>query len=501
MRPLLTAGEMRAVEEAFVSRGGELARLMNQAGMEVASRTPSGARTLVLAGPGKNGGDALAAARILRERGDEAGAYTFMRDSLEDLPGRRAETDGDLSGLRAALEHAEVVVDGLLGAGRRRPVEGRLADIINHANAAAQTHRIAIDIPTGVDPDSGSVEGVAFQADLTVTLGFAKRGLWGSPGAGYAGRVEIADIGLAPGSGSKAVCFLLDPEDILELLPRRTQEWNKGKSGRVLVVAGSADFSGAPSLVATAAYRAGAGLVELAVPRSVEPIVAARSVETVFTHVESESHLTVACVDAVMDAAKKAQAVALGPGLGQMRETVAFVRAALPRLKDLGVPTVLDADGLTAVAGWEGWSQAAPPKTVITPHPGEMARLLDLSIRQVQADRFSVAREAADRWNVTVVLKGADSIIAPPGQPLKVCPTGGSNLATGGTGDVLTGIIAGYLAQALPPEQAATAGVWVHGAAGDHVRGEIGQTGTLASDLWGAIPIVRKRMLAAIGLD
>ena len=384
------------------------------------------------------------------------------------------------------------------GAGAR--AEEPLAGIIERANRAS-TRRVAVDIPTGVDADSGAVEGIAFRADLTVTLGYGKRGLWGSPGADYAGDVEIADIGLAPGAAAGTATWLLAADDVRPLLPRRAREWNKGKSGRVLVAAGSADFSGAPVLVANAAYRAGAGLVDLAVPRSIAAAVGPGCVEAVFTPVPSEDAFGPESLEAVTAGAGRAKSVACGPGVGSHDQAVGFVRGLLPRLKDAGVALVLDADGLNTVAGWDEWPSRVPDSTVVTPHPGEMARLLQSSVESVQADRFAAAREAAARFGVTVVLKGSNTIIAAPGQPLRVCPLGSPNLGTAGTGDVLTGIIAAYLAQGLAPLDAATAGVWVHAQAGDELRRELGQVGTVASDLWPLIPRVRAGLLQPLGLD
>jgi len=507
VRPLVTTAEMRAIEQSFVEAGGDLDSLMRQAGMEVASRVPAGKPVLILAGPGNNGGDALIAATILRERGEPVRVYTYKRAPSDDSSVVRTEDDGDLAALSAELERCDVVVDGLLGTGRRRPVADRLAAIIDRANDAS-AFRVAVDLPTGVDADTGDVETVALRAGLTVTLGFGKRGLWGSPGADFAGSIEIADIGLPPGIAGPPSCELLDAGDIRPLLPTRAREWNKGKSGRVLVVSGCADFSGAPTLVATASYRAGAGLVDLAVPASIRTIVATHAVETIFTATGADDFFSPDSVAAVAEAATKANAVALGPGLGGDGETFDFVRRLLPHLKEANVPVVLDADGLNAVAGSPNWWEHVPAQTVVTPHPGEMGRLLGLSTGQVQADRFSAAAGAAEAWKVVVVLKGSDTVIAAPGQALRVCPLGGPNLGTGGTGDVLAGIIASYLAQAsenrsgsASPFDAATAGVWVHAEAGDLARSELGQAGTMASDLWALIPKVRRNLLEPLGLD
>ena len=494
MIPLVTAEQMRRIEEEFVRSGGDLGWLMGRAGMEVASRIAGGRRVLILAGPGNNGGDGLAAARIIRERGDEVFVYTFKREPAEEFANARTEDDPNLDILRRQADRANEIVDGLLGIGRARKIEGRLADIIETANSAQGARRIAIDIPTGVECDSGAVETVSFRADSTVTLGLGKRGLWGAPAVDFAGDIAIADIGLPPGLGGDSGCALATPEDIARLLPNRTRDWNKGKSGRLLVVSGCSEYAGAPLLVANAAYRAGAGLVDLAVPKVIRGSVASGTVESIFAPVLEQTHLGIETLGQIANNLDQADVIAIGPGLGSHAGTVEMVQALLPDLKQRNKPTLVDADGLNALSKWDRWYESAPESLVITPHPGEMARLLKVTVREVQSNRFSMAQEGATRWGCVVVLKGANSIIATPSGRMWVNPVGGPNLAAGGTGDVLTGIIGALLAQRLAPEDAALAGSWIHGAAGDELRGELGDSGTLASDLWTRIPTVKKRI-------
>lgn len=498
MIPLVTSEEMRKAESAYAQMGGDLTALMRRAGREIASRIAGGSGTLILAGPGNNGGDGIEAARILAERGDSVFVYSYRRDDApEGVPAARFEDDQELSLLKRELRNATVVVDGLLGTGRRRPIEGPLAEIITTVNEATGVLRVAIDIPTGVDADTGAVDGAAFRAGITVTLGFGKQGLWGSPGADYVGAVEVVDIGLPRTIPVDCSCGLSTTDDIGTLLPKRSLDWNKGKSGTVLAVCGSYQFCGAPVLVSTAAYRAGAGLVRLAVPDAIHGLVAAHEVESVFASVASDRWFSPSSLTETETWLERAHAFALGPGLGGHPETVSFVRGLLNRLRSAGLPGVLDADGLNAVADWEGWWKEVPAKLVITPHPGEMARLLGSSVSDVQADRFEITRKAAQKWQVVVVLKGSNSIIAEPSGRLTVNPTGGPNLGTGGTGDVLTGVIASFMAQGMGPYEAATAGVWIHGAAGDLLRDEFGDAGTLASDLWDVLPPARKALQEA----
>lgn len=495
MIPLLTSDEMRAAEETFVERGGNLNALMERAGREVAARIDAGARTLILLGPGNNGGDGLAAARTLTERGQDVSLYSYKREPASEIPSLRTEDDDDLQVLRREVHHSKVLVDGLLGVGRRRPVEGRLAEIISTANEAGSCRRLAIDIPTGVDADTGAVQTLAFKADLTVTLGFAKRGLYGSPGRDYAGKLDIAEIGMSADLSKGSGCRLMTAGDVRPLLPRRSHDWNKGKSGTVLVIAGSYEFSGAPVLTSTAAYRAGAGLVVLAVPERIHGVVASHGAEATFAPIAgSDGWFTQASISSIESALDKADSFAIGPGVGRHPDTVLFVRQILGRLREADLPGVLDADGLNIVAEWDHWWEHVPRHLVITPHPGEMARLMKVGVKDVQNDRFTAAKECAEKWRVVTVLKGSNTIVADPSGLLTVNPTGGPNLGTAGTGDVLTGMIGALLAQGMSARDAASVAVFLHGSAGDYMQQRMGDSGTIASDLWDMIPVVRHRI-------
>jgi hydroxyethylthiazole kinase-like uncharacterized protein yjeF len=498
MIPLVTADEMRAAERAVIEQGGSMQALMRRAGRSVAARIAPGRRTvLILVGPGNNGGDAIVAAETLLESGANIAVYTYKRkpedEQLMRVSSRllRVEDDTDFEGLRSLLDSADVVVDGLLGIGRKRPVEDPLAGILSTVNSAHVAHRIAIDIPTGVDADSGAVDSIAFSATSTICLGFAKRGLFQFPGAGYAGEVEVVDLGFTPSQLGELHCGLLQSSDVTKMLPRRTRDWNKGKSGTVLVIAGSAEYSGAPSLVAVAAYRAGAGLVRVATPEAARPIVAARAPEPVFAPTPgSTSHLTPSSVVAVGSAAQKATAFAIGPGMGTEDLTSAFLECVLEDLKKLDLPGVVDADALNCLAKLDNWWSRLPAKTVLTPHPGEMSRLCGVTVEEVERSRISLATQKAATWGVVVLLKGANTVIASPNGDVAISSSNAPNLGTAGTGDVLTGIISGLMAQGLHPYSAAQTGAFVHSMAGERIAAEQGDTGTLASDLWDHIPRV-----------
>ncbi len=499
MIPLLTADEMRSLEQRFVAAGGDLTDLMRRAGREVAARIAPGKSVLVLAGPGNNGGDAVEVARVLRERGEEVAFYSFGRPEAPELPGVRSEDDPDFVRLRTELGGADVVVDGLLGTGGRPP-EGRLETIIELVNAARDVERAAIDVPSGVDTDTGAVKTVAVHASRTVTFGLPKRGLWSYPGRAVAGQIDVADIGLDVHE-PRAGCSLIEPEDIALRLPRRREDWNKGRSGTVIAIGGSSQFPGAPALMAVAAYRAGAGLVQVFVPGAIQSVVAEQAPEPVFSSPNgSDLWLGPAHLEAVAHDSQRAGAFAMGPGLGRHPDTKQFVLSALRLFRELQLPGVLDADGLNLVAEVPHWWDAAPENLVVTPHPGEMARLLQCSVDEVQSDRFSAASRAASEWGIVVVLKGSSTLIAHRRQGLLLNATGGPNLGTAGTGDVLTGVISSLMAQGMEPHDAAMAGVWLHGKAGDSLRAELGDAGTMASDLWHRLPIERMEVekLAAV---
>ncbi len=495
MTPLVTAEEMRRIESAF-QETGDLDVLMRRAGEAVASRITRGKRVLVLAGPGNNGGDALVAAATLANRGQSVSVYGYKRERSDGVDiSVHASSDPDQSKLQRLLHQSDVIVDGLLGTGRNRKVQDVLAAIITTVNGSEDKERLAIDIPTGVDADTGAVESVAFRASTTLSMGFGKRGLWSFPGADFAGQVETIDIGIPVELASGVMTTLATPRAIQAMMPHRSFDSNKGRNGTVLVMAGSRDFSGAPSLASMAAYRIGAGLVDAAVPQKVQEVLACHNLETIFTFLpRSECWLSDGDSEVIAKRLERADSFALGPGVGKHPESVQFVRTFLARHAKGQVKGVLDADGLNAVADWDHWWEQTPSQLVITPHPGEMSRLLHSSVDEVQKDRFSTAAEAAKRWKVVVVLKGAYTVIATPDGATVVNPTGAPNLATAGTGDVLTGTIAGLMAQGLAPRDAAIVGVWLHGAAGSHLSKRLGEAGTIASDLLNQLPIERARL-------
>lgn len=506
---LVTSAQMRELEQQAVAAGTSLDELMEQAGLAVAQEawltlgTVAGRRILALCGPGNNGGDGLVAARHLADWEGDVVVYLLAPRPADDanlakvrelkVPVLVASEDGEFAALQAALDGAELVVDALLGTGRSRPIEGVLAEILRRLGDAARRPRppkvVAVDLPTGVDADSGHADPLAVRADLTVTFGLAKVGLYTLPGSEHAGRVQVVDIGL-PKDAERAVPLdLLGTTWVRERLPARPASANKGTFGRVLIVAGSRSYVGAARLAAEGSYRAGAGLVTIACPASVQPLLAPSIAEATWLPLEDrDGALAAASAATVTSALRSYDVLLLGPGLGQadgVREAVGSIIASVP---DNVRACVVDADALNWFSQQTGWHEALRQPSVLTPHPGEMARLLGSTVAAVQDDRLNVAMAAASRWGHTVVLKGAHSIVASPDGRGAVSPHANPLLASAGTGDVLAGTIAGLLAQGAAPFDAAACGVHLHGLAAEEVGEQLGDRGLLASDLLPALP-------------
>lgn len=522
---LVTAEEMRRAEQAAVEAGDTWEGLMERAGLAVAREVLArlkrkNRRILLLVGPGNNGGDALVAGRHLVESGHKVVAYLWNRgggsadwplEALKESGGEflHADADAGMETLRRELGKADVIVDGLLGMGLTRPIEGLLRDIVEEVNRVSGPLVVAVDLPTGVHADTGQIMGTAIRAAVTVTMGWAKRGLYQFPGAGYVGEVVVAEIGIPEEYLQDVQVELLDVERLRPVLPLRRRDAHKGTFGRVMVVAGSLHYTGAPYLAAMAAYRVGAGLVTLAPPRTIYPILAARALETTFLPLpEGEvGAIGEGAIKVLGEAIGRYQVLVLGCGLGQEEGTVAFVRKLLrvreriqpgigflPRLEveefEGELPLmVLDADGLNALAGVPEWWKNLPPgRVVLTPHPGEMARLLGASQEEVLASRIAVAQRAATTWKQVVVFKGANTVVAHPEGRVVVNPVACPALATAGTGDVLAGAIGGFLAQGVAPFEAALLGVYLHALAGKMVEEEVGPAGGVAGQVLEALP-------------
>ncbi len=353
---------------------------------------------------------------------------------------------------------------------------------------------VAVDLPSGLNADTGAVDAACPAADFTVTLGYPKHGLFAFPGAGKVGRLVVADIGIPSKLAEDIPTEVVTREKVRGLLPERPPNANKGTFGRILVVGGSINYIGAVYLACTAAARVGVGLVTLATARSLQPILASKLTEVIYAPLpESEPGIVTAdAFETIRPSLANYNVLLLGCGSGQSRSVAEFIRSVFS-LADLPA-LVLDADALNALAGISQWWQKLPCDAVLTPHPGEMARLTGLSVDEIQSRRLSVAREAAVSWQKTIVLKGAYTIVAAPDGRTVINPTANPGLASAGTGDVLAGAIAGLAAQGLSLFDAAIAGVFLHSQAGELVRKDLGDAGMLASDLLPVLPVVISRL-------
>jgi hydroxyethylthiazole kinase-like uncharacterized protein yjeF len=379
------------------------------------------------------------------------------------------------------------VVDALLGIGSLGAPTPRLARLIDVLNASGRPV-VALDIPSGLPPDGGAPPGPAVRATLTVTFAGLKRSLVTGPGLDFAGRVRVVDIGVPAAEVVRDIAtFLLEAPDVAGLLPPRRRATHKGTYGHLLIVAGSLGKTGAAALAGRAAMRSGAGLVTVATAVSQQPVVAGLVLEVMTEPLAETAARSVGlkALDAIVELAARRDAVALGPGLGLDAETQALARELV---RELAVPMVVDADALTALAGHLDVLGAAHGARCLTPHPGEMARLLGLGVADVEQDRIGVARQLATRQRVYVVLKGAGSVIATPSGQAYVNPTGNPGMASGGTGDVLTGMVGAFLARRLAPDAALRAAVYLHGRAGDLAATRVGQEALVATDVIAALP-------------
>lgn len=461
-----------------------------------------GGSVVVLAGPGNNGGDGFVIARHLLNcgvrvetllavpRGKVGGDALLNLRILERMGGAPTELSG-AEGLAAAGERvrrADLVVDALLGTGAARPVEAPLADLIEVINASG-AKVLAVDLPSGLDADTGRPLGAAVRAAATATFGHLKRGLVLQPGAGLAGRIVVVPLGIPAAVSERAGVDgrLLSARSVRALLPARPAGAHKGTFGHLLVVAGSAGKAGAAVMAGRSALRAGTGLVTIAPTAEARPAVEAQCLEAmVETSLVSPERGLAEGDRRRLDALLAGKtAVAIGPGLS----TATGARAAVLHLvSTLRLPAVLDADGLNALAEAKDGFRPGGAPLVLTPHPGEMARLLGIANADVQADRVGAARAAAARFGAVVILKGARSVVADPDGRVFVNPTGNPGMASGGTGDALTGVVGGLLAQGLGALDAARLGVYLHGLAGDLAAEEKGLAGLVCSDLIDALP-------------
>jgi ADP-dependent NAD(P)H-hydrate dehydratase / NAD(P)H-hydrate epimerase len=497
--PLPDAEQQRATDAWAIEHEGVAGvELMERAGTGltalVAARAPEG-RVVVVCGKGNNGGDGLVVARLLREQGRDVEVLLLApaddlrgvaRTNLERLPGPPPNPFDP-----AALRGAGVVVDAILGTGfsgePREPAAGALKAINEAGSGGAVV--IACDVPSGVDASTGEVAGDAVRAAATATFHAAKPGLWIAPGKNFAGNVVVVDIGIPAGAPIAPSVGLIGAA-ILDAIPRRGRESTKFAAGSVLVCGGSIGLTGAPCMASEAAMRAGAGYVTVFCPASLNMVFELRLLEVMSVPLpDSDGALLHSGADTVRERAARSGALVLGPGVGRAEETVALVRDLA---RTVEIPLLLDADGLNAHAGHLDALAGRPAPTVLTPHAGELARLLGRDSEDIERHRLASVREASALAEAVVVLKGDDTLVAEPSGRVAVSRGGASALATAGTGDVLSGVTGAFLAKRMDPFAAACAAVAVHARAGQVAARRVGTEGVIARDVIEALPEARQ---------
>ena len=507
----VTPEEMRELERRSEEEGVSTDALMERAGL-LAARVAwtmlhdgaYGVRVLVLVGPGNNGSDGLVSARHLQSWGARTTAFLLAPRTSEDPKLQSALEVGvtvvdaaassPLDRIQGELSQAALVVDAVLGTGRSRPLQGLYRDALAAATAERQRRSdlvtLAMDVPSGVDAETGAADADAFSADATVTFGYPKTGLFRFPGAAHVGQITVADIGIPEHLAADIHQEVVTQNWAKAHLPSRPIEAHKGTFGRVIALVGSRNYVGAAYLACMGAARSGAGYVTLAVTPSVQALAASKLTETPYLLLPEglDGHPSSEAASAVRSCLPACDVLLAGCGLGQHDSTGTMLDQLLLSGTPLAVPVVLDADALNVLAGIPEWWRRLEAPAVVTPHPGEMARLLGTSVADVEGDRTATARKASAQWGVTVLLKGAFTVVASPRGAVQIIPFANPGLATAGTGDVLAGVIAGLIAQNVSPYDAAPLGAFLHATAGEMVKRDLGNTGAVASDLLPMLP-------------
>lgn len=509
-----SASEMQAMDKRAITEfsiPGLL--LMEKAGAEVVQAMESrygnlaGRKILVLSGKGNNGGDGFCAARHLKKRGSNVSCILFAHSTditgdaqtnltiarKLEIPFAEITTEKRLDQLRNHLDQADFVIDALFGTGLRSDLRGFFPEVIRTINSAGKKV-VAVDIPSGLDATTGNILGECVNADLTVTFGLPKIGQVITPHRRFVGRLVVVDIGLPQPllEDDRLKISLLDDKLVGSFFSPRVPDSHKGTYGHVLVIAGSEGKTGAAILCTRAVLRAGAGLVTLAAPRSLNPIFETQLIEpmTIALPETKEGAISDNALPIIYRAAKGKKVVALGPGLSTHPSTKLMVE---DMVKNLGIPIVLDADAINAIELNILKFTKAP--VLITPHPGEMARLLNLSSRDIQENRIEAVQKTAQTYQINILLKGDRTLITDPEGNIFINPTGNPGMATAGSGDVLAGLITGFVAQGLSVNQAACAGAYIHGLAGDMAALESGEQAMIAGDILKWMPTAINQVL------
>ncbi|MCJ7634721.1 NAD(P)H-hydrate dehydratase [Candidatus Bathyarchaeota archaeon] len=520
---LVTSEQMRKIDKITIEKIGIPGlELMEKAGYGSALLAESllvkkvkNRKVIVFCGKGNNGGDGFVVGRYLSKWGEKVEFY---------LLGKKDEVKGDaLVNLKKAFSlklpikqvsrekelpselKADLLVDAIFGTGFKGKITGLEEKAVQLINSS-QTKTLSIDTPSGLDVDTGSVEGGCVRADVTPTMGLPKLGQFFFPGKSYCGKVEVIDIGVPQKviDEQKINLNLITEQEVKNILPKRPGDVHKGTCGKIFLIAGSTGMTGAATLVSLSCLKSGAGMAILGIPMSLNNIMEVKVTEVMtkpLPDVRKKGALALRGLGEIMQALKWADCVALGPGLGQHFETVELVRRLVSRIE---LPLVIDADGLNAIAKDSSILNQAKAPLILTPHIGELSRLINVPIEEIAKDRIKYASESAKKFNCVLVLKGAPTIIGEPGGEVYVNPTGNAGMATAGSGDVLTGIIIGLLAQMIFQKnqdikksmlESALAGVYIHGLCGDLAKEEKGEMGMIAGDMMEKLPEALKYLV------
>ncbi len=509
---VVTASQMREIDRLSIEQYGipgfSLMRRAAEGALKAIEETwgpAAGKRVLVIAGRGNNGGDGMVLACLLAERAaqvrvaliaqpqDLRGDARRAWDELQKNKAVAVTAGADAEFVRTSGRDADWIVDALFGTGLNAPVTGEAAKIIATVNESGKKI-VSLDIPSGLDADRGVPLGTSVRAHLTPTFGLAKIGQVIYPGADYVGTLRVVDIGLAAGAvlAVNPRTFLAEPNDFVGTLPARARDAHKGHFGHVLVIGGARGRTGAAVLAAAASARAGAGLTTLAGPASLNAVFASHVPEIMTATLPDRDGRLLFDEQALRSVLEGKSVVVLGPGMGTDEQAFEIVRFVLTQAR---LPVVLDADGLTCLARQPEILRNCAVQPVLTPHPGEMARLVAASTKDVQQDRPGVARRFAKTYGCILLLKGARTLIAAPDDELWINPTGNPGMATGGMGDVLSGVIGALRAQGLSPLDAARLGAFVHGRAADRLATDYAPFGFLASEVARLVPVVLKDLV------
>ncbi len=506
MQPILTSRAQRELDDQAHAEGITSLALMESAGRSTAkiilARVPDieNKRVVIICGHGGNGGDGLVVGRYLQDRSSHIVVFLLaQRGQLRSDTATNAavlEKQGsvsliyltdDLSPLQKALTEADVVIDALFGVGLDRPLKGRHSQVIKMINDC-QAQRIALDIPSGLPADNGQSFDCAVDAKLTIAMGYLKPAHLLFPARHHVGEVAIAAVDYPERARAKInpAAFLVERADIEPLFPARRQNGHKGDFGRVLVIAGSQGMTGAAILTSQAALRSGAGLVYLAAPQALNSILEATLIETITIPLpDHQGRLSNTAKEPLLTNLEEKDVLAIGPGLSRSSQVGDLVRAVLAETR---VPVVLDADGIHAFVDHLHLLKEVDTELILTPHPGELARLIKISAEEISADRFVIARSFAQQYHLHLVLKGKPTVIASPCGEMFVNPTGNTGLASGGSGDVLAGIIAGLIGQGASGLDAAILGVYLHGFTADLLAANSAERAILPTDLLSLLP-------------